>query len=270
METCIMTAKSDKAASSSPKTETQSELAQARPKLILPLGRGHNGKSFWARWLIDRAQTRGREIVVADADRTNPALAAYFGGVLTPPSAEPDDMEAWFIALCEQQAEKRFNAVIDLGGGDQLLKSLGRQLDFANFFEELGVEPVAVYLLTPDLDDLAFLRDLEADGLFAPEATILVLNEGRADGRKSFETAFSAVLGHSIFTAAMKRGARPIAMPRLAYASESDVRRLTLSAARAGRSSDGRPPLGVAQRQFIAKWLRDMEQNFAPVAAWLA
>lgn len=265
-----MTVKSNKNAASSPAAETAPNPAQPKPKLILPLGRGHNGKSFWARWMIDRAQRRGREVVVADADRTNPALAAYFDGVLTPPSAEPDDMEAWFMALCNEQGEKRFNAVLDLGGGDQLLKSLGRRVDFAPYFEAHGIEAVAVYLLTPDLDDLAFLRDLEADGLFAPEATILVLNEGLVEGRKSFESAFNAILEHPVFTAAMKRGAKPIAMPRLYHASESTARRLTMSAALAGRSRDGHPPLGVSQRQFIAKWLRDMEQNFAPVAAWLA
>ncbi len=270
METSIMTAKSDKDPSSSRAAETQPSPAQPKPKLILPLGRGHNGKSFWARWMIDRAQTRGREIVVADGDRTNPALGAFFHEVLTPPSAEPDDMEVWFMALCAEQSEKRFNAVLDLGGGDQLLKAFGRKLDFSTYFEELGIEPVAVYLLSSDPDDLAFLRDLEADGLFAPEATILVLNEGRADGRKSSSGAFNAILEHRIFTAAMKRGAVPIVMPRLFYAAESAVLRLTPSAAVACRSREGHPPLGVAQRQFIAKWLRDMEQNFAPVASWLA
>jgi hypothetical protein len=265
-----MTVKSPKNASASPAAETLASPEQPNPKLILPLGRGHNGKSFWTQWMIDRAQTQGREVVVADGDRTNPSLAAYFEGVLTPPSAEPDDMEDWFSAICEQQAERRFNTVIDLGGGDQLLKSLARRIDFSEFSKYFGVDLVAVHLLTPDIDDLAFLRDLEADGLFAPEATIVVLNEGRTDGRRSFDSAFKAVLDHPVFLATVKRGAKPIAMPRLSCASELALRRLTMSTAESGRSKDALPPLGPLKRQTIARWLRDMERSFAPVAAWLA
>jgi hypothetical protein len=262
-----MSAKSSKDASASPAAEIGPNSEQ--PKLILPLGRGHNGKSFWARWLIDRAQTRGREIAVADADRTNPSLAAYFEGVLTPPSAEADDMERWFWAFCDRQAGQKFDAVIDLGGGDQVLKSLARRIDFSEFSTFFGIDLVAVHLLSPDLDDLAFLRDFETDALFAPKATILVLNEGRADGRTSYDEAFKSVLGHEVFRAAAKRGARPVAMPRLPCASELAVRHLPLSAAESSHPRDGMPPLGPSFRMFIARWLRDMERNFASVAEWL-
>jgi hypothetical protein len=59
------------------------QTATTLPQFIVPLGRGARGKSWWARWAIERAQSQGREIVVADADRTNPTLSSYFEGGLS-------------------------------------------------------------------------------------------------------------------------------------------------------------------------------------------
>lgn len=264
-----MQANSGKNAKPSP-TDTSPNPNPPKPKLILPLGRGGHGKSLWARWMIDRAQSRGREIVVADADRTNPSLAAYFAGVLTPPSAGESDMEDWFAALCEQQALGGFNALIDLGGGDQLLKSIAGQMKLGPFIEALGIEPVAVHLIGPDLEDLTYLRDLEKDELFAPAATILVLNEGLVPGKRSPARAFQEILEHPVFKTAAKRGAQPIWMPPLAPAREIALRHITINAADAGRSSERRPPVGPWNRQLITMWRKTMEQNFAPVQAWLA
>ena len=97
-----MTLKSDKNAKPSSLAAANPKPEAPTPKLFLPVGRGSRGKTFLARWLIDRAQTQGREIVVADADRTNPSLAGYLNGVLTPPSADENEMGEWFKALCEQ------------------------------------------------------------------------------------------------------------------------------------------------------------------------
>jgi hypothetical protein len=250
-------------------TSKSEKNPSANPKLILPMGRGHLGKSFFARWMIDRAQAAGREIVVADADRTNPALASYFEGVLTPPSANAADMVDWFLALLDKQAEQRFNMIIDVGGGDQLIKAIARQLDFAEFSERFGIDIVSAYLLSTDLDDLAFMRDLEADPFFKSKVSLIILNEGRINADLSFETAFNAILNHEIFIEAVKRGGKMIPMPRLRPANDLILQRLTMSAADAGQSKSGFPPLGPSKRQFIRKWLRDMELNFGPVAHWL-
>jgi hypothetical protein len=263
-----MTRKAENNASSQP-SEVPSFLVRAKPKVIVLIGRGHGGKTFTARWVIDRAHVQGREIVVADVDPTNPALAAYFDGVLSPPSGDLDDMEDWAVQVLERLTIERYNGIIDFGAGSPLLKLLARRIDFADHAKNFDVEFVAIYLLTPDLDDLAMLRDLETDGLFAPEATILALNEGVVPGHKSFEKAFKPVLEHPIFKAAVQRGAKMVAIPKLAPASEITVQRLTMSAAERGESKEGRPPLGPINRQSITKWLRDMEQNFAHVAHWL-
>ena len=243
--------------------------AAAQSRLVIPLGRGARGKTWWTRWAVERAQQAGRDVVVADADRTNATLSAYFAGVVTPPSANDADMRDWFGAFCDQLIERRLTAALDLGGGDLLLKRLAREIGLADFLEANGVQPVAVHLLGPDRDDLAYLRDLEADRLFAPEATILVLNEALVPQGRSVQAAFGSVVEHPIFLAAVKRGARPVWMPRLVPAHEVDDRRLPFAAAEAGRVKDGQPPIGPWVRQYVAVWRRAMEANFAPVAGWL-
>lgn len=265
-----MTSKSDKNAPASPAAVDHPNPNPKKAKIIFPLGRGSRGKSFFARWLIDRAQMQGREIVVADADRTNPSLTAYLNGVLTPPSAEDREMNEWFKALCEQQIAQRFNLLIDLGGGDLLLKQLARRIGLVRFLEANGIDTVAVHLIGPERDDLAYLRDLETDGLVAPEATILVLNESLAPQNLSIKAAVQPVLEHSIFKAALNRGAKLVWMPRLDIAHEINARRLSFTAAEAGAVAEGVPPLGPWNRQLITMWLRAMEHNFAAVASWLA
>ncbi|HVB89636.1 MAG TPA: hypothetical protein VND97_05495 [Beijerinckiaceae bacterium] len=265
-----MTLKSDKNAKPSSPAAADLKPEASTPKLFLPVGRGSRGKTFLARWLIDRAQMLGREIVVADADRTNPSLAGYLNGVLTPPSADENDMRDWFRALCEQQIVERFNLLIDLGGGDLLLKQLARRIGLLPFLKANGVDAVAIHLIGPERDDLAYLRDLETDGLVAPEATILVLNESLAPRNLSIKAAFQPVFEHPIFKAALNRGARLVWMPRLDVAHEINARRLPFTAAEAGAATEELPPLGPWNRQLIAMWLRAMEHNFAPVASWLA
>ncbi len=223
----------------------------------------------WGTIAAERAQDQGRSIVIADADRTNATLGAYFANVLTPPSAEDADMRDWCIALCERQIADRFTVLLDLGGGDLILKQLTREIELAGFLEANGVQPVALYPIGPDRDDLAFLRDMEEGGLFAPKATILVLNEGLVPSNRSVQTAFQPILEHAIFQAAIARGARAVWMPRLVPAHEINDRRLTFAAAEAGQVKNGQTPMGLWNRQLIAKWRRDMETNFAGVAEWL-
>jgi len=243
---------------------------QAQPLCIVPLGRGTRGKTWWVRWAIGRALAQGRDVVIADADRTNATLSAFFDSVVTPPSADEADMRDWFAAFVERQIADRFNALIDLGGGDLILKQLAREIGLTAFLESHAIRPVAVHLLGPDRDDLAYLHDVEQDGIFAPEATILVLNEALVPRNRSEKVAFqSTILEHPAFLRALDRGAKVVWMPRLAAAHEVDARRLTFTAAEDNQIKPGQPPIGPWNRQLIHNWLRDMEANFAPVARWL-
>src|ERR1700744_5207634 len=151
--------------------------AITEPKFIVPLGRGSRGTSWWARWAVERGQSQGRAVVVAYADRPTPPLSNYFEGVTAPPSADDRDVREWLAAFVEAQIEQRFTALLDLGGGDLILKRIAREMSLVDFLGQHGIRPIAVHLLGPDADDLAYLRDVETDNLFAPEATVLIFNE---------------------------------------------------------------------------------------------
>jgi hypothetical protein len=251
-------------------TSTQAEIPSAPPKLIVPLGRGSRGKSWWTRWAVERAQSEGREVVVADADRTNPTLSSYFDDVVTPPSADDRDVREWLASFIEAQIEQRFTGVLDLGGGDLILKRIAREMSLVDFLGQHGIQPVAVHLLGPDADDLAYLRDVETDNLFAPEATILIFNETLVPLHRTPRAAFTeTVQAHPILAKTLDRGAKLVWMPRLEPAQDIDTRRLTFAAAEASQVKDGHTPIGPWKRQQIATWRRTMETAFAPVADWL-
>jgi hypothetical protein len=248
--------------------ETLLDLIE-RPKLIVPLGRGGRGKSFLLRWLIERAQALGRDVIVADMDRTNASLAAFFDGVVSPPSADDRDVMEFLTAFLERQIEGRFTATLDFGGGDLILKNIARENQLVKFLDQHGIMPVAIHMIGPDRDDLSYLQSVEADEIFAPPATILVLNESLCPPHRTPLSYFESTIRRDpIFVKAIERGARPVFMPRLIPAGEVDSGRLTFAAAEEGRVGQS-CGIGVWKRQQIAIWRRAMEQQFAPVNEWL-
>ena len=132
-----------------------SDFQPARARLVLPLGRGGRGKTTLTRWMVERAHRAGRSPVVADADRNNATLSRFFGGVLSPPSADDRDVTEFVARLVEAQVERRFDAVLDLGGGDLTLKRLAAEMELATWLPTLGVDLVAIHLLGPSADDLS-------------------------------------------------------------------------------------------------------------------
>ena len=241
-----------------------------QPKLLVPLGRGARGKTFLVRWMLERAQSQGRDIVVADADRTNATLSSFFDGVVTPPSADDRDVKEFLAQFIERQIEEKFSAVLDLGGGDLVLKQIARETQLVQFLSQHGVTPVAIHCIGADVDDLAYLQDVEQSGIFAPDATVLVLNEATVPAHRTPLSAFeSTVRNHPILTKVIERGGKLVRMPRLEPAGDIDARRLTFAAAEEGRVKDGQQVIGPWKRQQIAIWRRVMEESFAPVAAWL-
>lgn len=240
-----------------------------RPKLVVTLGRGRTGKSTFIRWAAERAFRGGRPTVVADADRTNATLSAFFDGVSRPELADDDTVKEWLNAALEQQIAERFSMFVDLGGGDLVLKEHAHALSLVEFVGGYGIDPVAVHFLGGSLDDLAYLRDIEETGAFAPERTVLVLNEGILPPGKAPAKAFEPVIGHEVFRAAVKRGAKPVVMPRLGCMAEVDRRRLLFEDAASGRVKPGQEAVGPVNRQVLRLWLRGMDAAFAEVVPWL-
>lgn len=240
-----------------------------RPKLFVPLGRGSRGKTVLTRWVAEKAGYEGRHPAIADGDRTNRTLAAYFSDVTSPPSSNDLDVRDWLDGLISAQIEDRVTVLLDLGGGDLTLKRHAAELDLVSFAKANGIDVVAAHLIGPDLDDLSYLQSVEEEKTFAPERTLLVLNEGLVSGARSERIAFEPVVNHRIFRDVEARGAKVVRMPRLGCLHEVELRRVLFADAAAGKTGRDLPPLNPVNRQRVTMWLREMAAAFAPVEDWL-
>jgi hypothetical protein len=230
-----------------------------RHKVYFVVGRGRVGKSTLLRWIAERAFARKAPpaLVLAAVDQGNRSLSAYFE-VDTP---QDSDVVGWLGSGMAQLIENPILSVgIDFGGGDTSLTGLLQQWpDLAQSLTDAGIEPVLVVLLGPAEDDLTVFAALDALS-FRPPATLLVPNLGLAG--QGGRAEFAAVLSHSVYRAAVERGAVQVWMPRN-YAAP---RLGQLPLLKAGKPEGG---LGVFDRSRVETWLRDMEAAFAPVANWL-
>ena len=237
----------------------------ASPKVIVPLGRGAHGKTFWSRWAVERAQLQGRSVVVADVDRTNATLQRFFSDVKSPTLADDRTVLTWFETFSEGIIRNKSTTLLDLGGGDQLFKQMNILGSVVSLFEDNGIQVVGVYFLGPDPDDLAVLRDLEEEEKFAPAAKILVLNEALVPAERPLGSAFEPLMKLETFEEAVKGGAQPILMPRLPNANQVDERDLLFAAALEDQGTKGNPPISYWTKQMVKRWLDDMEKNFNTV-----
>jgi len=238
------------------------QVADTRPKLVVTHGRGGTGKSTFVRVMFERAQSAGRPPILADADRTNATLQAFFKGVVRPDYPDERTVHDWLDAVVNQQAADKVTVVLDMGGGDQVFKRFAMELRLAELLDEAGIMPVALHFIGPDLDDLSYLNDIEQSKAFCPPATALILNEGLIKDGRPKEAAFSEIRAHTIFQAAIRRGAREVWFPRLGCMQEVNSRRLSFANAEAAE-------LGLTNRQRVAIWRRVVEQAIQPIAEWL-
>jgi hypothetical protein len=243
----------------------EAEATTVAPVLVVPQGRGKGGKSVFARYIIEAMRAAGREVVAADFDRTNPTLSSFMADAVRPESAAPEDVKRSMARLIETQIEKRHSVVLDMGGGDLALKDFTREVPLVEFLGGYGIEPIAVHLIGPDIDDLAYLQDVESDGLFAPKRTLLVVNAGVVPNGRAADTAFAPVMEHPIFRSAVARGAESIVMPRLPCMADLEAGRVSFADAEAGSAK-----LGPTRQFMVTKWRRDMAAALAPVAGWFA
>lgn len=257
-------------------TEPRTALAPdltGRPKVVFLIGPGGSGKTMFARWMADRMTEGGREAVLAALDPQNRSLATWFEDVAMPESSDGGQTSRWLRELLRFLVVHQRAGVLDLGGGDtSLVRTIETVPDLVTTLREGGVEPVAIYMLTPRQDDLGLVETLESAG-FQPRATLLVFNAGRVDTTLSNTEAFARVRRHSILRAAIARGAVALVMPRLEpeVTQEIEGKRLGFAMARDGQVPEGASfgPMGAFERAMVRRWLERMEQEFAPAASWL-
>jgi hypothetical protein len=248
-----------------------------KAKVWLMLGDGGTGKTTELRWLVGRMIDQGRSgALLAALDPGLRSLASWFSGVEEPPSPEASQSARWLRELFEALMDEPGPAVLDFGGGGHV--ALSRVVEASDpesvhkMLEGRGLGVVACYTLSPRIDDLAVLQQFEA-AKFQPEATLLLLNTGKADPTQDADEAFEAIRRHSAYRRAVDRGAVPVWMPTLEadVMQEIEAKRLSFVMARDGQVPPRAsfPPVGGFKRSMVTRWLGRMEEAHRPVATWL-
>jgi hypothetical protein len=241
-----------------------------KPKAIMAIGLGATGKTTLLRWLCERALERNDDdLALATVDPVNRELGHYFPSAMAPPTQEPTQVAAWIEQLLGMIMETGKNVAIDFGGGDTTLARLLAEVpDLQQMMEGAGVEPVALYPLTPRSSDLTPIAAMTQAG-FRPKAAALILNEGRADSTRALLQEFGQIRRHSVYKSAIALGAIEIWMPRLYAAKAIEDRRIGFRQAMNGEKPEGGLGLGPFDRSRTRHWLAAMEDAFAPIASWL-
>ncbi|MCB8883928.1 hypothetical protein ACELLULO517_27020 [Acidisoma cellulosilytica] len=138
----------------------------------------------------DCARTR-REVLLAVIDPTNSSFASYFEGVKRPEVDDPAGVHRWLLDLIEDCIASKQSAIVDLGGGDTVLRSLAGELPgFAQEIERGGLSPVIFYLTGNQPEDLLPAVTLKQRG-FSPCAQAIVFNETAIATGSTREQTFS-------------------------------------------------------------------------------
>lgn len=258
--------------------ETEPRAAQQDRQLVLAVrhGRGRTGGSTFADFLIQRARRERRDIIVGDGDRRNATLAGLYppgsaGGASQPSSDQTPDVKDWIGQLVGQMVEDQSSLIFDLGGGDQALAEFCRELSLSEFCESVGVAPLSIYMMGPDVEDFEHILTIHRSKAFETRRSILVLNESLVRAGKTPDGAFDAILDRPEVMGMMEDGMRILLMPRIIHIDE--VRRAGLSfydAMEGKKGKDGKP-LDPLKQFSIKAWLGRMESQLAAegIAGWL-
>jgi hypothetical protein len=247
-----------------PASQSAIDLA-GQPKVIMAIGTGGTGKTTLLRWICEKAFERddGNQLMVATVDPVNRELAQYFADTVSPNTKEA---AAWLERLLAKIVETKWSAAIDFGGGDTSLPKLVEEIpDLLAVMDEAAIAPVAMYLLSPRVDDLTPLSEMQEAG-FQPKATALILNEGRVDTSRDPAREFALLRRHPVYRTAIENGAVEVWMPRLYAAQQIEARRITYRQAAEGA---GTPPIGAFDRSRVHRWLTAMDTAFMPITSWM-
>ena len=236
-------------------------------------GRGRVGKTSVCNSIIQFCRAKGATLEVWNADRQNEthSLNIFHADAKRPLSDDAEDKRVWLEGRFNDQALQRFDSVLDVAGGDPLVRQLARGARLVQTLERRKVRIVSFQVLGPDMADLDYLRLSMQDGLFMPKATVLVLNSGLVRSGRSVKAAFEEVTGSKVFRDALTLGAKAVWFPELVCMGAVTDRGLTFEEALAGKCKSDQEPLSFFdQTRVEIFWEDELPHFFAKIPAdWL-
>jgi Zeta toxin len=243
-----------------------------KPVLMVVVGRQRVGKTSFLNALAQYLQERGAEFAIWDTDQMNTTnnMSVFHAQTSSPSSERREDVKAWLEERFLDIAERRYDALLDVGGGDTPLTQLVEDVPVAAALAELGVRVVVVHVLGPDVADLDYLDRFERN-LFTPEAVLIVRNSGLILNGRSDDIAFATLHGHAGLQRALDKGAVLVSLPRLACMSEVTDRGLSFAEAMNGKFGADGKGLSIFDRLRVRKWWTDeLPRVFSEIPAeWL-
>jgi hypothetical protein len=227
-----------------------------RPILFIGVGRQRVGKTTFLNTLVQALREQGSELVIWNADLLNItySLSLFHPDVLEPSSADFEDVKAWLEERIQDQIEGQYDAVLDVGGGETPLSRLVQEIPIVATLERQGIRVVLAHVIGPEQADVDYLKHYTTHELFAPEATLIVLNAGLVISGRSAGNAFAAINRHPVITEALTHGAEIVMMPPLSCMSQVTDRGLTFAEAAEGVTKGGHPKLSFFDQERVAIW----------------
>lgn len=241
------------------------------PVLVVGGGRGAAGKSTVLGLLAYRARNKGRDVLVADFDPQSRTLRTLFPDAVKPKSDELPDVKDEFVELLNTVA-KGDSAVVDFGGGDTFMKEMGKDLPWVRYCAKRGIEPVALFVLSPDQENLNHVLSLFDSGHFNPKRMIIVMNEGVIREGKTTRGAFDDTVSSEGFQRMVKAGAIPLLLPRLpCMGAMTKAAAVEPAAMDFYAAASGDTGLEFVQQFMVETWIEGFEEKIQSlgISGWL-
>ena len=247
-----------------------------RQVLAVRMGRGRTGGSTLADWIIQCARQARRAVTIGDGDRRNPTLAGLYppgslGGATQPATDETADVKDWITQGLGEMVALRTSLVLDLGGGDRVLAEYGRDLGLVEFCETAGIQPLALFVSGPDMDDFEHVLTIWRAGYFRTAHSVLVFNEHLVGQGRTPAGAFDTILSRPEMKQMIMEGLVPLFMPRLPCMNEMRAAGLSFLDAVANKPGASGKPLDPVRQFMVTTWHKKMVAAFERAAAsnWL-
>ncbi len=236
-------------------------------------GRGRVGKTVIANTIVQFCRRHGARLEVWNSDRQNEthSLNLFHADASRPSTDDPEEKRIWFEGNLGRQARERFDALLDMAGGDPMIRHLARDVRLVKSMERRNIRATAWHVLGPEPADLDYLKQSMEGGLFTPSATLLVINTGLITNMRSVELAFAEVCRHRVVTEAVDQGAKLVWFPRLVCMPTIIDQGLSFEEAMRGVTKPGREPMSFTDETRVEVfWEDDIPAFFAEIPPdWL-
>jgi hypothetical protein len=227
-----------------------------RPLLLVALGRQRVGKTALLNTIVQYYRGLGSEIEVWNADQQNRthSLSTFFPDADCPVGTNLSDSREWIEGKLRDQAERRYHAVLDAGGGFTGFTSLVEDVPVIDFLSAHGIDVIGLFCVGPEKADLDYLDSFAQTKAFMPKATMIVMNAGLVLSGRTPEPVFQPIVAHPTFREALSRGAEVAMFPSLTCMSAVTDRGLTFEEAAEGKLRPGQEPMSFFDPPRVREW----------------